>query len=261
MAKIISKGIAKMWKPKANSHKGENGKLLVIGGSRQYHGAPVFSLMAARRFVDLLYFYPGEKDAGLVIAIKKNVPEAIVVGNLKKISECECVLFGIGLGRTNRNSKIKLEQIAKHAKKIVIDGDGLKRIKWMWGALAGKTIITPHEGEFKYLFGVSGTRTNVVKMGKKYGLVILKKDPNADIITDGKMVRINKIHNQGMTKGGTGDVLSGLCAALFCKNDALTSAYMAAKINGMAGNRLKKKFGYNFSATDLANEIAMAAQR
>jgi NAD(P)H-hydrate epimerase len=97
-------------------------------------------------------------------------------------------------------------------------------------------------------------------MADKYGVVILKKDPNGDIITDGRTVRINKIHNQGMTKGGTGDVLSGLCAALFCKNDAMASAYMAAKINGLAGNRLKKKFGYNFSATDLANEVAMAAR-
>ncbi|MFA6530667.1 MAG: NAD(P)H-hydrate dehydratase [Candidatus Micrarchaeia archaeon] len=252
MAKIISA----LWKPKKHSHKGENGKLFMIGGSRQYHGAPVFSLLAARRFVDLPYFYPGEQDSGLIASVKKNVPEAIVISKLDGIKNCDCTLFGIGLGKANADFR----KIVKNSKRIVIDGDGLRQINGNWKILSGKTIITPHEGEFKYLFGASGTKANVIKMADKYGVVILKKDPNGDIITDGRTVRINKIHNQGMTKGGTGDVLSGLCAALFCKNDAMASAYMAAKINGLAGNRLKKKFGYNFSATDLANEVAMAAR-
>ncbi|MBI5051204.1 hypothetical protein HZC08_00430 [Candidatus Micrarchaeota archaeon] len=87
-------------------------------------------------------------------------------------------------------------------------------------------------------------------------MTILKKDPSGDLISDGKKTYVNTIHNQGMTKGGTGDVLAGLAAALFCKNSPFISAKAAAIICGSAGNSLKKKFGFNFSASDLANELA-----
>ena len=98
------------------SHKGQNGTLLIIGGSKQYHGAPMFSILAARRFVDLLYFYPGEQDAHLLDAVK-NIPEAMVVYDLKRVSECDCVLFGIGLA----NATFNLDYVLKNAKRVVID--------------------------------------------------------------------------------------------------------------------------------------------
>lgn len=86
----------KLYTPTKDSHKGENGKLLIIGGSRAYHGAPVFSLMAARRFVDLMYFYPGEDDPQLITAAKR-LPEAMVVHDLERLPHMDAVLFGIGL--------------------------------------------------------------------------------------------------------------------------------------------------------------------
>ena len=59
-----------------------------------------------------------------------------------------------------------------------------------------------------------------------------------------------------MTKGGTGDVLSGLVAALACKNDGFVSVVAGAYITGYAGGMLRKKLGFNFDASDLANELA-----
>jgi len=94
-------------------------------------------------------------------------------------------------------------------------------------------------------------------MAKKHNCIILKKSP-VDIISDGKRVYKNKMHNQGMTKGGTGDTLAGFVSALFCKNPAFESAVAAAYINGCAGNMLKKKYGYNFCASDLAETLAEA---
>jgi NAD(P)H-hydrate epimerase len=246
----------KLWTPQKNSRKGQNGVLFVVGGSKQYHGAPVFSLLAARRFVDLLYFLPGERDPGLKIAVKKQVPEAIVVDSQEKLPRSDCLLFGIGLGK----ARVKVATIASGAKRLVVDGDGLKRIKGKWKTLPKNTIITPHEGEFKELFGMAGTRFNVRRMAAKHHLVILKKDFAGDIISNGKKTKINRIHHVGMTKGGTGDVLSGLCAALYCKNDAFTSAYAASVIAGKAGKRLGRKYGWNYSASDLAEELANLIQ-
>lgn len=241
----------KLFVPKKRSHKGENGRLLVIGGSRQYHGAPVLSLLAARRFVDLAYFYPGDKDRYLMGAVKR-VPEVIVVRGLGNLAKMDCVLFGVGLGR----ARFELRRLRK-AKKLVVDGDGLKRIK---GKIPRGAILTPHEGEFRMLFGMHGTRNNVRAMAAKHRCIILKKGPE-DIISDGRRTVINRLHNQGMTKGGTGDVLSGLVAALACKNDSLTAAVAGARINGHAGNMLKKSYGYNFSASDLANRLAESCEK
>lgn len=245
----------KLASPARDSRKGDNGKLLVVGGSRLYHGAPVFSLLAARRFVDLLYFHPGEKDSHLVSAVKA-VPEAIVVDDLRILKEADCVLAGVGLG------KAKLDARVLEAKKLVIDGDGLKRVK---GRIPRGAVLTPHEGEFRMLFGRSGTENNVRAMAEANRCVILKKGP-VDIIADGRAagearVESNRVHNPGMTKGGTGDVLSGLVAALACRNDPFIAAVAGARINGHAGNMLMRRFGHNYCASDLAEELAESARK
>jgi len=242
--------LKKLYAPPKLSHKGQNGKLLVIGGSRRYHGAPVFSLLAARRFVDLLYFYPGERDQHLITTVK-GIPDVIVVDELKHTAEMDCVLFGIGLG----DARFDIDFVLEYARSVVADGDGLRLIK---GKIPAGSILTPHEGEFRMLFGMEGTKRNVERMAAEHGCVIIKKDPVADIISDGKKTVLNKVHNQGMTKGGTGDVLAGLIAALACKNDIFTAAVAGTYLNGYAGNRLMKRFGYNFCASDLAEELAPA---
>jgi NAD(P)H-hydrate epimerase len=231
--------------PGKDSHKGENGKLLIVGGSKQYHGAAMLAVLAARRFVDLVYFYPGDADPLLLAAIK-SIPEVIVVDSLRLVDEMDCVLVGPGLGKARLNARVL------KAKKLVVDGDGLKRVK---GRIPRGAVLTPHEGEFRMLFGRSGTENNVKAMADAHGCIILKKGP-VDIISDGKKTITNKVHNPGMTKGGTGDVLAGLVAALACKNDSFKAAEGAAWMTGNAGNRLKRRFGYNFCASDLADELA-----
>ena len=161
--------------------------------------------------------------------------------------EADCILYGNGLADAD-------PKLPKTKAKLVIDADGLKRIK---GRIPKGAILTPHEGEFKMLFGIEGTKENVRKMAKKHGCIILKKGP-VDIISNGKKVAINNVHNQGMTKGGSGDVLAGLVAALACKNDSFKAAVAAAKVVGYAGNMLMKHYGYNYSASDIAHMLPFA---
>ncbi|MFH2105657.1 MAG: NAD(P)H-hydrate dehydratase [Candidatus Micrarchaeota archaeon] len=241
-----------MYKPPRFSHKGQNGRLLIVGGSKKYHGAPMLSILAARRFVDLVYFYPYESNDKLLYGIR-TIPEVIVLDKLSRSDEFDCVLFGIGAGLAKKPKLIS--KILKESKRLVVDGDGLRHIK---GKIPKDAILTPHEGEFRMLFGMNGTKENVRAMAKKHNCIILKKDPKGDTISDGKRVKVNKTHNQGMTKGGTGDVLSGFVAALYCRNEAFESAYAAAKTVGKAGNLAKKKFGFNYAASDLTEFLALA---
>jgi len=243
-----------LYEPSKKSHKGENGRLLIIGGSKKYHGAPMLSILAARRFVDLIYFYPGENDSALIHAVK-TIPEVIVLKSLADLdlTKLDCILFGIGLG----DARIKIPKSNTENWKLVIDGDGLKRIK---GKIPNGAILTPHEGEFRMLFGVPGTEENVKNTAKKHKCIILKKG-QVDIISDGTKLKTNNIHNAGMTKGGTGDVLSGLVAALACKNDSFDAAFAGACINGIAGEMLRKEAGFNFCASDLAEKLADAYEK
>lgn len=243
-------------KPAAGSRKGENGRLLIVGGSKDYHGAPMFSLLAARRFVDLLYFYPAEKDPYLINAVKR-IPEAIVVHSYRDraIRGLDCVLYGIGLSK----ARVPLPGPRTGNPKLVIDGDGLKRVR---ARIPAGSVLTPHENEFRMLFGMEGSKKNVLAMAKKHKCVILKKG-SVDIIADGRTGKLetNSVHNPGMTKGGTGDVLAGLVAALACKNDLFTAAVAGARINGLAGNILLKRQGYSYCASDLAETLAEAAMK
>lgn len=232
--------------PNPNSHKGQNGKLLVIGGSKAYSGAPMFSLLSARRFVDLLYFYPYEFDSHLITAIKQ-IPEVIVLDKTSK--EVDCILFGVGCGQ---NTKFDYKKLGET--KLVIDGDGLKSIK---NKIPSNSILTPHEGEFQTLFDIPGTKENILQMAAENKCIIVKKGP-VDYISDGKKIIENNIHNQGMTKGGTGDILSGLIAALSCKNNLYDAAVAGTIICGIAGNFAQKKFGFNFCASDLIEELPKA---
>jgi len=266
----------KLYTPPKDSHKGQNGKLLIIGGSRRYHGAPMFSLLAARRFVDLMYFHPGENDSGLINAVK-TIPEVMVVYDLDCLPQMDCVLFGIGLAEAGFDPAPLVPKPGTGNWKLVIDGDGLKRMKDGPG-IPPDSLLTPHEGEFRMLFEMEGSVENVRKMAERHACVILKKGP-VDIIADGRdgetqnpqpktrntkletqntKLVTNTIHNQGMTKGGTGDVLAGLVAALACKNDIFDAAVAGARINGYAGNLLMKKQGYNYCASDLAQLLPEA---
>ncbi|MFA5077216.1 MAG: NAD(P)H-hydrate dehydratase [Candidatus Micrarchaeia archaeon] len=239
-------------KPEKDSHKGQNGKLLIIGGSAAYSGSAIFSILAARRFVDLLYFHPGD-DCPFLLQAVKAIPEAIAVYDLEKIAEVDCVLFGGGMGNSEFNAGL-----LRAAKKVVLDAEGFNYMPVR--DLDSRFIITPHKLEFERYFGAEASEKNVAAMAKKYKCTILRKG-TPDVVSDEHMTRTNSVHNQGMTKGGTGDVLAGLVAALYCKNPAFESALAGACINGIAGNLLLKDFGFNFCASDLAQTLPEAYRK
>ena len=130
-----------------------------------------------------------------------------------------------------------------------------------WLKKLSNVIITPHMREFKRLFEIEIKdpvlcKDRVFTKAKEYNCTIVLKGPT-DIICSPTNCLINQTGNEGMTKGGTGDVLAGLIAGLACKNDLFLASCAGVYINGLAGDELYKRVGPYFNASDLCEEIPM----
>jgi hydroxyethylthiazole kinase-like uncharacterized protein yjeF len=260
------------------SHKGENGKILVIGGSKEYSGAPALASLAALKMgVDLVRTYVPECISEIV---KKYSPNLIVIhgpGNyisidhmapLQELIEwADAILLGPGMGINDitKEATIKiLENVSELNKPCVIDADALKLIKVNLDLIKNPNIIlTPHGGEFKIMVGETLPDTNnliervkvISDIAKKYGATFLVKG-KFDIISNGIERKINQTGCSQMTVGGTGDVLAGLCAAfLSMKNNPFNSACSAAFLNGLVGEFCLKEVGEFFSSLDMIDNI------
>ncbi|MFI5265659.1 MAG: NAD(P)H-hydrate dehydratase [Candidatus Levyibacteriota bacterium] len=254
--------LKQLYVPASDSHKGQNGKLLLIGGSKLFHAASLWPLMVASRMVDMVFYSSVPENNEIVAAAKAEFRNGIVVPREKLdhyMSEADCILIGPGLPRVegmeegDDDTKTLTERLLKQYpdKKWVIDGGSLQTMNpEILLGLKQMPILTPHHGEFETLFGAS----SIEEMAKKYNCVILLKGPVDTVASPSEVVSISG-GNAGMTKGGTGDVLAGLASSLYCKNDAFLSACAGSYINKKAGESLEKKVGLNFNASDLADEI------
>ena len=246
-------------RPKRESHKGQNGVVLIIGGSGTYHGAPVLAALAAVRFCDLVYFASTQENNALARKMKLGTANVICVPGSKldfALAHATCVLVGNGMD-ADAKTKSMAARILRSGKRCVIDAAALRVLPVK--LLHKNVILTPHAREFEDAFGMKADEENAAKMAKKYGCTILLKG-EIDIVASGSKLARVKGGNAGMTKGGTGDVLAGLCAALFSRCDEpLRAAYTASRLNKRAGELLYKHYHYNFSSEDLADELAYAA--
>jgi len=276
MTKTINEKELKLFfkkRPK-DSHKGQNGVVLVIGGSKDFIGAPALAGMAAlsclRTGIDLCIIAAPEK-AGYVIntyspdlIVKKFKGEYLTKKHLKKILElekkCDCVLIGPGLGLEKQTIQFVQGLVKKSKKPLVLDADAIKACSGM--KFSKKVLITPHNKEFEIFSGKKIKRKTlkqkielVKKTALKHNCIILLKG-KIDIISNGEKIIFNKTGNAGMTVGGTGDILSGLCSGFIgLKLDLFDSAKAAAFVNGKIGEKLYKKKGYSYIASDFVKEI------
>jgi len=246
--------------PKKNSYKGQNGKLLILAGSQTYHGALILSIKAAVRFCDLVYVFTHQANDTLLAPLKAESPNIIVLTpqNISQFFKTiDAYLAGPGWEKNLQNQTL-LKKMLLTKKPIVIDATALSLLDL--NNLHKKVLLTPHKKEFEELFKLPPTEKNAKAMAKKYKCTILLKG-QTDVIASPTHSKQNKTGNQGMTKGGTGDVLAGLTAALLAaKNTPYKSACAAAYLNGLAADSLEKRMGPHFSSEDLANELPLTAQ-
>ncbi|WP_297090444.1 NAD(P)H-hydrate dehydratase [Thermococcus sp.] len=272
---LVGPGDAKFALRKRGEHKGQNGKLLVIGGSEDYFGAPYLASKAASYLVDLVYLAMPEysarriSDPDLILRPvgERNLAPEHVPELLRLAEKVDAVVIGPGIGPREETKAFVREFVKRCEKPLVIDADGLKAVAEDLSVLKGKTfVLTPHAGEFKLLFGVksAGSLTEkaelVMQKAQKIGGVILLKGAY-DIISDGKTWKYNRTGNRGMTTGGTGDVLAGLVGALLALgNEPLRSASVGAFLNGLAGDMVKEELGENFTALEVAKKVPHAVR-
>ncbi len=256
LKEITINDLKDLYKPPPNSHKGDNGKLFIIGGNDHYHGAPLFCVKIASKIVDLVFFSSVPENNNLVMKMKSEIAEFITIKRdevFTEVPRVDVVLIGPGMG-TEEDTKTITNNLLKNFpdKKFVLDADALRVVDKT--LLNKNCVLTPNKTEFKILFDMEPTAESTLEQARKYNCVIIAKGRET-FISDGHQLLVNRTGNAGLTKGGTGDVLAGLLAALATKNHLFLAALSASFISGSAADNLKEKVSYYFSATDLIEEI------
>jgi len=258
------------------SRKGDNGKVLVLGGSYFYHGAPILSSLAALRCgTDLVYTCVPKINVQATRAVSPNlivlplVDAKLTRGAVHKLlgvipKELDSATIGMGLAIQDIEAlKLLVTSLLNRDVRLSLDASAL--VSDILPLIKNKkVVVTPHAGEFKRLFGELPSdskkeRISIVeKHAKENSLTILLKGPT-DIVSDGQKTYLNVKNTPAMTVGGTGDVLSGVVAGMLSKNrNPVEAAAAAVFINGKAGMLAQKKHGLHIVATDLLEFISDA---
>jgi len=275
LSSVITSKLVKKFVPvrKSSSRKGDNGKVLVLGGSYIYHGAPALaSLAALKTGSDLVYTCVPKINVQSTRAVSPNliviplVDSKLTRGAVNKLLgqipvDLDSATIGMGLSIQDPEAlKLLVKSLLDRDVRLSLDATAL--VSYILPLLSGKNVVvTPHAGEFKKMFGEAPpdsmkTRiTMVEKFAKDHSITILLKGPT-DIISNSTKTYINPTNTPGMTVGGTGDVLSGIIAGMLARNrNALESAVISAYFNGLAGKMTQKKLGHHITATDLLDVL------
>jgi NAD(P)H-hydrate epimerase len=258
------------------AHKGQFGRLLVIGGSETFTGAPSLAALAAYRTgTDLVFIAAPEKTAQVISTLSPNLitiklpGDCLSVAHIRMLREhiekATAFVVGPGLGQSTKTvSAVRriLPILRETGKPLLLDADALNCLGVVKKKLfSSSTVLTPHAGEFQAISGKTPSKdlklrsSEVKAFAAKSGAVTLLKAAT-DVISDGERVRLNDTGNPGMTVGGTGDVLSGIVAGLMSQGiNAFSAAVAGAFVNGAAGDLAEERFGYHLTPTDLLEYV------
>ncbi len=275
--------------PGDESHKGNNGVVLIVGGG-PFTGAPVLAASAALRTgSDLVILAVPSRIYPIIASMSKDIivfplpsddhltPRDVPV-LLSYAFRANVVLIGPGLGK-HPETVDALQQLVKELKKpLVVDADAIYALKDI--KFGNNVIFTPHGGEFTLALEDSklaqkGPGSGAVNshryssftgderdrahqaltFARTHGVTVVQK-AHHDLISDGYTSKFNKTGNPGMTVGGTGDVLAGTIASLYARGlEPINAACLGAFITGMAGDLAFERSWYSLTATDVVEEI------
>lgn len=287
--KYISKKEINLPKRKKEGKKGDNGRVLVIGGSKDYVGAPALAGLAAMRSgADWVTVAAPEKVAWAINALSHDIVTIKLKGDFLSsknyndvfglLKRHNAVLIGNGIGLRKETKSFVKKIIKKIECKKVIDADAIKILSA--NDLSG-SIITPHIKELEIFLQNSKIKNEKIKqiineknIQKKASLiknslkrffekdnVLLLKGPKAIIMSKEKTY-LNDVGAIGMTKAGTGDVLAGMAAGFLAQSgnllqSAVNSSYFSKEISRILS---KRKKGFTFLASDMVAEIKRIAR-
>lgn len=253
--KLANAILKKLHQPVPGSHKGQNGVLYIAAGSKQYHGSLQYAVEAASSFVDLIYVETDSNNIALVRALKTVHPAIIQVSAQQRtryLQRSNCLLLGPGLGRSILAKRLCLALLAHRSrpKHTVIDADALHFMRP--SDLTAGTIITPHPGEYRAVFG----KETPLQLSRRIPAVIMAKSDRAQICQNGKC-QYNTSGIARFTKGGMGDVLAGLTAAFAATNPPFLAACAASVLVSRTALQLCVRYGANFSTQRLVEQLPL----
>lgn len=272
-----------LYQPPANAHKGENGRVLVVGGSELFHASIFWSADIASRVVDLVHFTsPAAENVRLVRQkAKAGFWDGIVIdwNQIDEyIAEDDCILIGPGMPRPEGlapgetpTADIVNDLLTRFPeKRWVIDGGALQEIDPK--LLGSSHIITPHQGEWQRVIAktldqsqyqvehwddVEARAAKMQQFVADHGCTVLAKGV-VDLVCSPESCMSISGGNPGLSKGGTGDVLAGLTAALYARNDAVLSAAAASCLLKTAADQLHDEVGTMYNTSDLVRQLQHA---
>ena len=268
----------------ADSHKGDFGRVLIVAGSRGMTGAAILCGRAALRGGAGLVKVAVPRDAVAIVAagdpcymtvpLIQDVEGRLDFTALAEIFAVEqtqdAIAVGPGLGRSAELARMLPELVGKATKPLVLDADGLS-------AFAGQPeklhtggvplILTPHPGELARLLGVDTAAVQAARdvvagrFAREHRAIVVLKG-HGTVVTDGKRLYRNTTGNPGMATGGTGDVLTGLIAALLAQGlEPFAAAQLGVYLHGLAGDMARDRHGeIGMIATDLLDLLPGAVR-
>ena len=256
----------------SSSHKGENGTIGIVGGSKLYHGAPLLSALGALRSgSDLAYLFVPEVIAN---PIRATAPDIIVyplpdskftMGVSNKIlnfrKEINTFVIGPGIVNQKMNGLINLvSKLQNNDVNIILDAGAIN--SELINNISGKNItITAHLAEFtrlieKKIDDEESIKNEIINYAKDKKITLIVKG-KTDFISDGEQILLNKSGNASMTKGGTGDILSGIIASqVDIGHTALDASIIGTYIMGKTGEIVFEKWGFQYMASEFLIELA-----
>lgn len=268
-----------LWKPRpSTAHKGDYGRLLIIGGSENFTGAPAFSALAATKCgTDLVYVASPTKTSEIIASYSPDLITIKLPGehlNPRALQELEkwtstadAMVLGPGIGlheETVDTVKKLISTAGDLNKPIVIDADALKIFGRNKRRLKSPTVLTPHPGEFAQLMQrkispeIQLRQEAATQLAKETSATVVLKG-NLDVIADPSRLKINRTGNPYMTVGGTGDILTGIIGSLLAqKVEPFKAAAAGAFLNGLAGDMLMREKGPTVTPLALVDHIQKA---
>ncbi len=265
-------------KRRKETHKGDYGRVGIIGGKKGMSGAVYMAGQSALKSGSGLVYVLAPEVIQDILAVKFN--EVIIESlqhskyflhcddfiNIEKIvSAFDSLCLGPGIGTDESTAKLVGEIISKIKMPVVLDADGLNCISNNLEILAGASsnvIVTPHPGEMARLtgYGIEYINENRIavagEFSLKYGVVTILKGHNT-VVADESEVYVNETGNPGMATAGSGDVLTGIIGSLLGQGyNSMAAAKLGVYLHGLAGDMARDKYGeYGLSAVNIIEFI------
>lgn len=252
------------------SRKGDFGRILVIGGSERYAGAPAFNALAALRAgADLVTVLAPRRAADIVAGYSPDLITHPCEGAFPELADveellpyAEAVVVGGGIERSSKAHRALRAILGALRKPMVVDAEAIRALAGDKGLVRGKAaLVTPHGGEYQALTGREWPRDEkhreeaCRRAAEELGATVIVKG-RREVISDGVRVARDEAGSPFLTKGGYGDLLAGAAGAMLARGHSpFDAARVAAFLVGSAGARAAREFGEATLASDALAEL------